>query len=69
MSLFGCKHPLRRLIVAREQTVELVDDDFERVRYHFVCTGCTRDVEIKHVRCIGGVQAFMARGGIRPVRT
>lgn len=62
MLWFGCKHPAKRLVVEREATVEQRDADFNIVTYHLICRDCGDPVKVKHAACIGGVDAFLARG-------
>jgi len=59
--MFKCKHPFWALAVEKEQTVTVADDDFEHVDYHLLCRKCSELLTLKHARCIGGVDAFLAR--------
>lgn len=60
--MFKCKHPIDKLYVKKEQTVEKVDKDFEHVTYYFRCVKCNKEINIKHARLIYGVTAFL--GGV-----
>lgn len=59
---FTCKHPFDGLRAEKEQTVYAIDDDFEAVDYHFICSSCGSRLTHKHARTIGGVAAFLERG-------
>ena len=59
---FKCKHPAEYLMVAKEQTVEQFDADYDHITYHFTCYKCNKPVTIKHAKMIGGVDAFLKRG-------
>lgn len=60
-----CKHPAASLVVARDATVEQVDEDFDRVTYRLSCRACGKPVEIRHAVMRGGVQAFLERGRVQ----
>ena len=59
---FRCKHPFSALIVEKQQTVTVVDRDFEHVDYHLKCVRCKKYLTLTHARMIGGVGAFLKRG-------
>ena len=61
---FKCKHPAQYLGVRTEETLEKKNEDFEVMRYHLLCRKCGEPVEVAYSRCIGGVEAFFARGGV-----
>lgn len=61
MSWFKCKHPLRALVVQKEQTEKQIDEDFIHVDYHLHCVNCGEYVKIIHARCVGGVDALYKR--------
>jgi len=60
--LFKCKHPFSSLYVEKAATIEILDEDFERVTYYFQCFKCNKLVQKQHCSLIGGVEGFMARG-------
>lgn len=59
---FKCEHPFSALQTQKEQTVTVIDEDFEQVDYHFKCVKCGEFIIKSHARTIGGVDAFMERG-------
>ena len=61
---FKCKHPAKYLGVRTEETRQVQNEDFERVCYHLLCLKCGEPVEVAYSKLIGGVEAFMARGGV-----
>lgn len=62
---FKCKHPFKALYVQKEQTEKYEDEDFMLVNYHFFCSLCHEQLTHKHVRLIGGVEAFLSKGNIK----
>ncbi len=57
-----CKHPAGSLIVEKDSTIKNIDEDFDAIDYHFICTKCGENVTIGYAKMIGGVEAFMERG-------
>ncbi len=57
-----CKHPFAKLVVKKDLTINLIDNDFEHITYHLHCTHCDTNLDIKYARLIGGVDAFLNRG-------
>lgn len=57
-----CRHPAVFLAVRAEPETVVADADFEHVTYRLRCRSCGGDVDIRHARCRGGVEAFLARG-------
>jgi hypothetical protein len=60
---FKCKHPARWLGVKKQETVEKKSADFDVVTYHLRCCKCGEDVALSYAKMIGGVDAFLKRGG------
>ena len=50
-----CSHELKYLVVEREQTVQ-IDNDFNQITYHFLCTNCNKEIKINHRQTILGVE-------------
>lgn len=59
---FKCKHPANWLAVQADSTEEWVDEDFTRVTHNLYCQKCQEKVDIKYMKCNGGVDAFLTRG-------
>jgi len=43
-----CKHPLDNLMVEKKETRTSMDDEFNKVTYHFVCSKCGKPVKTEH---------------------
>lgn len=56
-----CEHPFWALQTHKEQTVTVVDEDFEHVDYYFRCVKCGEFIIKKHARTIGGVEEVIKR--------
>ena len=56
-----CNHPLGMLVVAKDATKELVDEDFTHITYHFRCRVCRGYVNITYAKLNGGVGGFLNR--------
>lgn len=54
-----CVHPAALLGVKSEQTVHIVDADFDRVDYHLFCRKCGSDVGVGYVKLREGVDGFL----------
>ena len=54
-----CGHPLKMIHTEKEQTVEPIDNDFEKVTYHLYCTVCNKPFKVEHARTRHGVDAFL----------
>ena len=39
-----CKHPIAKLIVEKDSTIRVHDDDFFIVTYYFKCMNCQKSV-------------------------
>jgi hypothetical protein len=62
MSIFGCGHNVKYLVVNKEHSERPVDADFTVITYHLHCTNCGKDVDIGHSKLIGGIKSYMQRG-------
>ena len=60
--IFKCKHKLSDLIVQKAETREIIDEDFEKITYHFKCLNCRKIVTKGYTELRGGVNAFLERG-------
>ena len=61
MSFFKCKHPIEYHHVEKNHTIEVIDEDFEKVRYYLYCVKCEHKFTVGYSRCIGGVDKFLER--------
>jgi len=61
MGWFKCKHPFQSLEILKSETSEPEEEDFEKVVYHFICQKCGTKLDIGYVKCVGGVEALLAR--------
>jgi hypothetical protein len=61
-NFFKCSHPANSLIVEKDATIKNIDEDFDAVDYHFICTKCGENVTVGYAKMIGGVDAFIERG-------
>jgi hypothetical protein len=43
-----CKHPLDNLMVEKKETRTSMDDEFNKVTYHFVCSKCGKPVKTEY---------------------
>lgn len=59
---FKCKHPADALLIRKQETVEPIDKDFDRVTYHFRCIRCDKEINKSYARMIGGLEGFLSRG-------
>ena len=62
MSLFKCKHPFSMLHVAKDQTIEDLDDDFYHITLHLYCVNCGKDLDRTYAKMKGGAKGFLSRG-------
>lgn len=61
MGWFKCKHPFHRLEIQRSETSKPEEEGFEQVTYHLACTKCGTELELGYIKCVGGVEALLAR--------
>lgn len=61
-NLFRCSHPAKYLFVEKSPDLIQKDEDFNELTVYLKCLYCLEPVTIKALTCIGGVEAFYARG-------
>ena len=59
MIFFKCKHPFDMLAVEKEQTTEVIDDDFIHITYHLRCKICGDLLKLKHAKLIHGAKEYL----------
>lgn len=60
--LFECQHPFSKLCVEKEHTEKHGDVNYVKITYHLHCIHCGEDLNLSHLKLVGGVKAFLARG-------
>lgn len=60
MGWFKCKHPFDRLAIEKAETSEKIDNDFNKVTYHYRCMKCNTVLRHSYTKCVGGVEVFLA---------
>ena len=49
---FDCNHPIAWLAIEKTQTVTKIDDEFQRVTYHYFCRKCEQQINKTHAELI-----------------
>lgn len=56
---FKCKHPAAALIVEKDSTIEVIDNEFSKITHHLFCRQCRENVDICYAKLRCRPEAFL----------
>ena len=59
-----CEHSINDLVVQRDQTVEPINPDFDRITYYFTCKRCDAPITMAYAKIVGNADTLWKRGAV-----